>query len=178
MAAESLTDERLAEIEARAAAATPPPWQARPCGGANPHGEARAIAHPRPDLAERFPAPAYGDAFREDRVCGADGMSAGDLAFVAAARQDVPDLLAELRRLREENAGLREELSNAYDTLADDQAYGLAQKNRADLAEARLSELARFAIGWGCGCPTLCRNCVKRLVDEALKILNGGNANG
>lgn len=38
-------------------------------------------------------------------------------------------------------AGLSAELDHVRDCLADDQVYGLAQKNRADLAETRLRAL-------------------------------------
>lgn len=38
-------------------------------------------------------------------------------------------------------AGLSAELDHMRDCLADDQVFGLAQKNRADLAEAREKQL-------------------------------------
>ena len=76
-----LSDERLAEIEARAAAATPGPWEA--------DGE--------PNNRIVWCGP-------EDRVCfmtsNGRGVENGD--FIAHARDDIPALLAELKELRAE----------------------------------------------------------------------------
>lgn len=81
-----LTDERLAEIDARAEAATPGPWTTYEWGwmGADEGGagvcldteDLRAIART------------------------IDAGTLGDAAFIAHARADVPALVAEVRRLR------------------------------------------------------------------------------
>jgi hypothetical protein len=84
-----IDDHDLEEIERRAAAATPGPWQefidARDdisgddfimTGGMANHGPDIYVSH------ENVPAPA------------------ADLEFIAHARQDVPRLVAEVRRLR------------------------------------------------------------------------------
>lgn len=64
-------------------------------------------------------------------------------------------------------AGLSAELDHMRDCLADDQVYGLAQKNRADLAEARekrlrdlVEEFAAFC--QGCGWPNVAREMRER----------------
>lgn len=86
MKPEPITDQRLDEIEALASKATRGPWWACNLGGewnvAAPDGD--CIAY---------------------RICGNLGMDDGtddeDVAkFVAASRTDVPDLVAEIRRLR------------------------------------------------------------------------------
>lgn len=75
-----MTPEQLDEIEERAAAATPGPWRV----------DGYAIA-----------AEVDTDSFLE--VCSFRGNYADeDMPFVAAARTDVPALVAEVRRLREE----------------------------------------------------------------------------
>ncbi|MYR28648.1 MULTISPECIES: hypothetical protein [unclassified Streptomyces] len=88
---EPLTPERLREIAERAAAATAGPW----CSdSAEIHQGAEYVAG----------ALWIGETCRVD---DADG-GAADAAFVAAARADVPDLLAEVTRLRAEVDQLRD----------------------------------------------------------------------
>lgn len=72
-----MTDERLAEIEARVAAATSGPWKTT--GG-------QLLARP--------------DADDFDSVLSCCNTDDGTLAFIAHARDDIPDLIAEVRRLR------------------------------------------------------------------------------
>ena len=84
---EPISDERLAEIEARLEHATPGPWQ-------------------RSGIRMKLTADCI-------QVCTLDGSgwiflpvgkgqpgAIWDAEFVAHARQDVPDLIAEIRRLR------------------------------------------------------------------------------
>jgi len=83
-----MTPERLAEIEARAAAASPGPW----------------VAYP-----EDTSCPGYDvmPGIISDRWTGLNHTTAprdADLAFIAAARTDIPDLLVEIERLRAELA--------------------------------------------------------------------------
>lgn len=88
-----LTDERLAEIEARCNAATPGPWDS--CTAICGSGDSAIIApiHGRSCVL----ALVYAEVDEQ----GKDVVrSMRDAAFIAAARTDVPDLLAEVRRLR------------------------------------------------------------------------------
>lgn len=101
---ERMTLERLAEIEAREGAATPGPWEARPkildargeidceiVGGVGP-----GYSTPVCKLSPGF--------YRYE----------GDKTFITHARQDIPDLVAEIRRLLE----LNEQLSQGLQALA------------------------------------------------------------
>lgn len=72
---EMLTEEQLAEIETRARIATPPPW----------------LVNPDPRKYVQMPFSAEEDVLR-DRDANA--------AFCANARDDVPRLIAEIRRQR------------------------------------------------------------------------------
>lgn len=90
-----MTDEQLAEIEARANAATAGPWG-----------------------IERDPISGMWTVFDTDTKCGiidkensgcaSDpcpddvGFSRENAAFIAAAKSDIPALIAEVRRLKEE----------------------------------------------------------------------------
>ena len=84
-----LTDEELAEFEALTAAATPGPWIANIEEEAPIGGESM--------ISIRAP----GD-FPPDMYVYHDGGTApaADLKFIAAARNYVPRLIAEVRRLR------------------------------------------------------------------------------
>jgi hypothetical protein len=86
-----MPDARLEEIQARADAATLGPWRNEP-GSSGPDNE----GNPWPadyvaaaGIRRRFQVPTVADA-----------------AFIAHARQDVPDLLAEVELLRNDNAAL------------------------------------------------------------------------
>ncbi len=87
-----MTEEQLREIEARAAAATPGPW------------------HPLPSHASAFENPVTGELVSTVvalAVCDTDGdpvQNGGaegtpNAVFIAHAREDVPALIAEVRRL-------------------------------------------------------------------------------
>lgn len=79
-----LTDQQLADIEARANAATPGPW-------CTDSWEIYQGAEYQPGLSEWI-----GETCRAD---DSDG-SRNDAEFIAHAREDVPALLAEVDRLR------------------------------------------------------------------------------
>ena len=79
-----MTEEELTAIEARAAAATVGPWRHDTDGGAIGAVEAGGMALAQ--VQQRVPR----DNARRDL----------DAAFIAAARADVPALVAEVRRLR------------------------------------------------------------------------------
>jgi hypothetical protein len=87
---EPLSDEELAELEALAADATPGPWVAHieaeaPVGGESMIG--------LDGLQDDFPPDMY---VRHN----GETAPAADIRFIAAARNYVPRLLAEVRRLR------------------------------------------------------------------------------
>lgn len=86
----SLSKERLREIEARAKSATDGPWEA--------HEEDGGVL---PEWAIWMPDAGHDGAMVEGK---------SDAEFIAHARADVPDLLAEVKRLR---AGLTEALDLA-----------------------------------------------------------------
>lgn len=89
-----MTPEQLAEIEARAEAATPGPWE---WDRQWIEDEDEAIYVPQgatlgPTLIQ------LGDTYEGHRY---------DCAFIAHARQDIPALIAEVRRLQAENKQLK-----------------------------------------------------------------------
>ena len=91
-----LTDAELAAIEARAEAATPGPWTS-----AYHHGS----PYKRQELRMLFGG--HGGAL----VRGARDyavLTAPDAHFVAAARTDIPRLVAEVRRLRRQVEAMEE----------------------------------------------------------------------
>lgn len=90
-----ITDEELDRIEARAAAATTGPWTSFVEGRDHESGDdfirTGGDADRSPDLYVRV---AFGER------PGVTPAGPDDLDFIAAARQDVPRLVAEIRRLR------------------------------------------------------------------------------
>lgn len=114
-----MTEEQLAEIEARANAATAGPWQVWNgpeytgggrdlCIGAGEEWVVNMDHRYGPDYADRCAHDSAGTCpsppdcpicrFNEDVTA----EQAATAAFIAAARTDVPELLAEVRRLRAE----------------------------------------------------------------------------
>jgi hypothetical protein len=73
-----VTEQELKEIEARANAATKGPW----VNEKDANGFEIWVAHPNDGLV-------------------ADALTLPDTEFIAHARQDIPKLIAEVRRLRE-----------------------------------------------------------------------------
>ena len=92
--AAEFTDEQLAEIERRAEAASPGPWQAFVEGRDHTSGDTiirmGAFDGSHPDMY----ISTCDDSGNPNRVSDADWD------FVAHARQDVPRLVAEVRRLQ------------------------------------------------------------------------------
>lgn len=84
-----LTEAKLAEIEARLGRATPGPWACKDRLGG---GGCFVFSE------ETFHVVAVEEDDEEPAV--AVPLGRGDAAFIAAAREDVPLLLAEVRRLR------------------------------------------------------------------------------
>jgi hypothetical protein len=108
-----MTDERLAEIEARAAAATPGPWDAGGpvkresitkvlTGGGGPNGLSREVweVGAAGDLVP--PGIAVVNRYTNG---GGSWEARANAEFIAHARQDVAELIAEVRRLRAALAG-------------------------------------------------------------------------
>jgi hypothetical protein len=96
-----LSEQQLAEIRARAEAATEGPWD--PCPGMSP----------------TFYGNIQGEYLRGvgDIAFGVGEQAEADLAFVLHAREDVPALLAEVDRLRAERAETNASLDNAVKTI-------------------------------------------------------------
>ena len=95
MTTKRLTAEDLAVIEARANAATCAPWRA--CGGG---GCQCGLVWSTPcDVIVSQPC--------RDEEIGATQRLSENAAFIAAARTDVPDLIAEVRALTAEHDELR-----------------------------------------------------------------------
>lgn len=104
-----LTEERIREIRERVEKATPGPWfTMNYCGIGDPEVDAMVRRHAGGGIDVKTVL-----IHEKDLVTGADftkfyraPQCAADAAFIAAARQDVPDLLAEVTRLREREAVL------------------------------------------------------------------------
>jgi len=96
-----MDDKRLDEIEARHKAATPGPWTDQETGYSK-----TGYADGEHYHQIRFPFDPNIDTYPSGLK---DLMSAEDAAFIAHARDDVPDLAAEVRRLHkwfDDNAAL------------------------------------------------------------------------
>ncbi|MFJ3792536.1 hypothetical protein [Kitasatospora sp. NPDC090091] len=93
-----LTEYELTAIERRAAAAAPGPWLASPEGpGRGQGGESFIRIQPDADTDDELYVRRYVD---NEEVASRDPRLHADLEFIAAARQDVPRLVAEVRRLQ------------------------------------------------------------------------------
>jgi hypothetical protein len=97
---DEISDEELDQIEARAEASLPAPWQAfvegRDHWGGADFIRTGGLDDAAPDM---YVTLSYWDNDPE-KPAGSDVLD-----FVAAARQDVPRLVAEVRRLRAETRG-------------------------------------------------------------------------
>lgn len=111
----------LDAIEARAAAATPGPWE------------------PAPEYGEYFYAYQRGEYFRGvGQFSFGDGEEAeADRAFVMAAAVDVPALVAYARSLEAENARLQQEVLSRYKASAWDLVAEQRDQARVALARVR-----------------------------------------
>jgi len=94
-----ISDKRLDEIEARHKAATPGPWTDQETGYSK-----SGYADGEHYHQIRFSFDPNIDSYPRGLK---DLMSAEDAAFIAHARDDVPDLAAEVRRLKAENEEMR-----------------------------------------------------------------------
>ena len=87
-----LTDKYLSEIEARAKAATPGPWQYHRTWQDDRH-RAMYVMHGYTGRASKHDNPWIADLADDNNE---------DAEFIAHAREDIPALLAEIRRLQAE----------------------------------------------------------------------------
>lgn len=90
-----MNEQQLREIEERATAATPGPWEA--IGFDN---QAKHITW-------------LGDADGGDEVADLGAVRNEDAIFIATCRKDIPALIAEVRRLQAKVEALEEHLSDA-----------------------------------------------------------------
>lgn len=86
---EPMSDEDLNAIERRCNAATPGPWRAFIEGRDHLGGDSFIMTGPEGERGDDIYLSTYGKAVDD-----------ADHDFIAGARQDVPRLLAEVRRLR------------------------------------------------------------------------------
>lgn len=107
-----MTDEELKAIERRTNAATPGPWYAR-CG------PAWAVVESSKDVPEFMIGCFVGGREGDDGNHNDMQRANVDVRFVAHARDDVPTLLAEVRRLRAEleSAATRREIDELKDAM-------------------------------------------------------------
>ena len=101
-----MTREELEAIEKREREATAGPWRPERDGGFN-FADARIVCA-EADRARR----ATGASARPSYLALVEKMD--DAAFIAAARTDIPALLAEVRRLREVCSDAAEELDRVH----------------------------------------------------------------
>lgn len=118
--AEAMTAERIAEIKAREGKATPGPW-VDSCEIKKTSRGVNACCGVRADrgIGEICPLVAY-------------GLKSEDAEFFAHARQDIPDLLAEVDRLRAENKRLERQVMQL--------AEAEQMRAREALIEAQITE--------------------------------------
>lgn len=127
-----MTPDDLKAIEDRAAKATPGPWSAR----------GRDVEYSSKDIRV---ATVDGGYFTEGKS-GANQEI--DAEFIAAARTDIPELVAEIKQLSEE----REAVQTNYQTLHHDFAelsktYGDSLKENTGLREALIKIRSTYNIG-------------------------------
>lgn len=108
----ALSDSDLAAIECRERHATPGPWvilnPESPEDFDGPYPKWRGVEADRPDAV--IVPKCQGEGYT-DSILNAD--------FIAAARQDVPRLVVEVRRLRDERVRLRSSRSDLLHALVD-----------------------------------------------------------
>lgn len=110
-----LTPERLGEIRARLARATPGPWRWAPYDGGSIHFLTNQPAER--DDPYRAPLPRiHSDGSAWGEYSADIDVDGPDAALIAAAPQDIADLLAEVERLRADVARLEWLTANGYVT--------------------------------------------------------------
>ncbi len=108
-----MTDERLAEIRARVEAACPAPWRVNTKDRAGEDWPIGFVLHGILDVGQDTDGTNWivtTDGIRASQMVS--GGAEEDATFIAHARTDIPDLLAEIGRLRIEIARLKKEAIN------------------------------------------------------------------
>lgn len=100
-----MTEERLAQLEALCRQATPGPWKAR-------H---RHVGNPSNDFAWDESAGLGWEIEELDRPMRGQFVRGADAHFIAEARTALPEALAEVRRLRGQQAQIQEVLRDRDD---------------------------------------------------------------
>ena len=121
---EGLAPERLREIEEREQKATKGPWVVKEYDGGHKGVNVKTDPH---DLAS-WPQTIFAPHVQYDGF-GSGGAVITDADFIAHARKDIPDLLAEVKRLQ----GERDEALQANQTTT---WIAVGYKQRAETAEA------------------------------------------
>lgn len=136
-----MTDEELDAIEARANAATPGPWGAHGCGST--HDLVLGDGEKYLQIAHTRSVGGCGMIWNEAQITA-------NAAFIAEARQDIPALVAEVRRQSAEVFRLRgaitDMLIHAEGTrsfLVQEDAYG-ARPNLRALSDVGMNALAEM----------------------------------
>lgn len=130
---EPMTDARLTEIEALEAAATEGPWEIT-----YDHDD-----RPDTDLSVTFPTAIGPFTWIEHPTAREDA----DSVFVAAARTAVPEMAAEIRRLRVENAALEQRFGDLQTEIQRQQGAWdrTVARWKADYADLRARLAAKEA---------------------------------
>ena len=118
-----MTKQELAEMRARAEAATPPPWKAHCTGPEDRDWSVDRVAMMEQECG----------AIRNER----------DATFIAHAREDVPSLLAEIDRLHkllQDTLPWIDVLHNYYSTMEELPGYWVREENLDVLDLFKLSE--------------------------------------
>lgn len=122
-----MTEQELAEIQERCAEASPGPW--------------------KPDAYDMGPDN-YSLSVLDSKglvileVPSTSSLDESNLLFVAHARTDVPALLAEIARLKAENARLREALALRHELVNESVKYGpWGEKVYGDRIDAILAKM-------------------------------------
>ncbi len=127
-----MTDQRIAEIAARCEAATPGPWEWKTCGDTNMYVEAECLKGVI-SLEDDYPGyPEYGEHLIME-------LLQADADFIAHAREDIPALLAEVRRLQAQLAERNKECETQYELLAEKNQQLAASQRREKAAVRDLS---------------------------------------
>lgn len=154
---EGMSDERIMEIAAREAKATAGPWIAPPNDpsttmiGFSDHTVA-SVSRPMGLKAGRWAGASNTDPWPTvDIVCepplpddiAGDAVAFSNAEFIAHAREDVPDLLAECSRLRADGATLKVRADEAH--AAHSASFGALSTLSAALFDGEVDDYAALA---------------------------------
>lgn len=118
-----MDEERLAEIEARANAATPGPWEAGESAFDSSTGGGSCLGVFAPTK------------YSPRALLANEVFDEADAAFIAHARADVPDLVAEMRRLRDTLERLVHRAEHTAQTMQDHSHLWAAAKRARRVLE-------------------------------------------